>query len=236
MPTDAFPSTVTEDRPETPVGELPSSISLYTRSSMASQPTPTAAELSFTDEFIRPSSMILEDRPETPMAELPYLRPETPVGELPSNASLYSSISGHSHRTFRTFRTSTTSRTSVATGTASDTSSIMEATGQISVKVVHNHSIILLRVHRTISFEEMRSKVYDKFVHQENAPLSESFALAYLPSLPIDQRARSDSITSAGFPELAHMRFVSSQFEWEHVLASAGRGKLTLRAIGDRGV
>lgn len=206
---------------------------------MASQPTPTAAELSFTDEFIRPSSMILEDRPETPMAELPYLRPETPVGELPSNASLYSSISGHSHRTFRTFRTSTTSRTSVATGTASDTSSIMEATGQISVKVVHNHSIILLRVHRTISFEEMRSKVYDKFVTQENIPLSESFAMAYLPPSPIDYskpRSRSNSMTSLGVPDLAHMRFIHSQHEWEHAMASTVRGKLTLRAIGDRGI
>ena len=232
-PADAFPSAVAEDRPETPVGEPLSSIST---SSMASQPPPTAVELSRTDESVRFPSMVPEDRPETPFTELPYLRPETPVGELPSNASLYSSTSGYSRRTLRTFRVSTTSHTSNATGTSSDTSSIIETTGQISVKVVHNHSIILLRIHRTTSFEEMRSKVYDKFVHQENAPLSESFALAYLPPLPFDHRARSDSITSTGFPELARMRFVSSQSEWDRVVASAGRGKLTLRAIGDRGM
>ena len=229
----AFPSAVPEDCLETPVAEVPSSIQSYATGTMVGQPSPAAVELSFTDEFVCSPSLVLENFPGTPLTELPYLRPETPVGELPSNASLYSSLSGHSHRTFRTFHTSTTSRTSIATGTTSDTSSIMEANGQISVKVVHNHSIILLRIHRATSFEEMRSKIYDKFVHQENAPLSESFGLAYLPPLPFDHRARSGS---TGFPELAHMRFVSSQSEWDRVLASAGRGKLTLRAIGDRGI
>jgi len=111
----------------------------------------------------------------------------------------------------------------------------------LHIKVVHNTAIILLRAHRSITFEEARAKIYEKFVSQEGVPLSESFALAYLPPAPIDYskpRSRSGSLSSlsVGFPDLAHMRFISSQRDWENAIASIGRGKLILRSIGDRGV
>jgi len=94
-------------------------------------------------------------------------------------------------------------------------------------------------------------------VTQEGVPLSESFALAYLPppppthvvdySKPRSPRPRVDSTCSSfsslsvgtsgvGFPDLAHMRFISSQRDWEFAVASTGRGKLNLRSIGDRGI
>jgi hypothetical protein len=114
----------------------------------------------------------------------------------------------------------------------------MSVDGSISVKVVHHKSIVLLRINRSISLAELRAKIYDKFVQQEGIPLSESFAIAFLPPAPIDYskpRSRSSSMSSVGFPDLAHMRFISSQQDWEHAIALTGRGKLTLRAIGEPG-
>jgi hypothetical protein len=166
----------------------------------------------FNDAFARPPSLA------------PESRPETPVGDFPSPTSMFSFHSG-------------SSRTTSARSITSDVSFISDT---LHIKVVHNTAIILLRVHRSISFEEARSKIYEKFVTQEGVPLSESFALAFLPPAPIDYskpRPRSDSMSSSvGFPDLAHMRFISSQREWEQAVASIGRGKLILRSIGDRGI
>jgi hypothetical protein len=167
------------------------------------------------------------------MAEsCPPSRPETPVGELPSSMSLFSFHSSSSSGSRGRSRSST-----LSDFTSSDSSSV-SGDGSISVKVVHNTSIILLRIHRSISFEDLRAKVFDKFVQQEGVPLSASFALAFLPPAPIDYskpRSRSSSMSSVGFPDLAHMRFISSEREWQHAIALTGRGKLTLRAIGDQG-
>jgi hypothetical protein len=111
--------------------------------------------------------------------------------------------------------------------------------GRISIKVVHDMSIILLRLQQSISFAELRARVYDKFVQQEGVPLSTSFALALLPPTPIDyrkHRPRSSSMSAVGRPAIAHMRFISSEHEWQRAIASTSRGKLTLRAIGDQGI
>jgi len=158
------------------------------------------------------------------------------VGELPSSISLFSSHSSSS-RGSRSSRARSRSST-FSDFTSSDSSSI-SGDGSISVKVVHNTSIILLRIPRSISFEDLRVKVYDKFIQQEGVPLSASFALAFLPPGPIDYnkpRSRSSSMSSVGFPDLAHMRFISSEHEWQHAIALTVRGKLTLRAIGDQGI
>jgi hypothetical protein len=150
--------------------------------------------------------------------------------ELPSSMSLFIS-----HSNSRTVSRSSTPRDF----TSREKSSISED-GSISVKVVHDMSIILLRAQRNISFAELRAKVYDKFVQQEGVPLSISFALAFLPPTPIDcskprSRSRSSSMSAVERPDPTHMRFISSEHEWQHVIASIGRGKLTLRAIGDQG-
>ena len=175
------------------------------------------------DAFGRPSTPTPESRPETPVCELPPS----------SSVSIFSSHSSNSRHGRTRSRSSTFSDF-----TSSDCSTI-SGDGSISVKVVHNKSIILLRVYRSISFADMRSKVYDKFVQQEGVPLSASFAIAFLPPAPIDYSkplCRSSSMSSVGFPDLAHMRFISSQREWEDAIASTVRGKLTLRTIGEQGI
>ncbi|KIM91380.1 hypothetical protein PILCRDRAFT_810662 [Piloderma croceum F 1598] len=155
---------------------------------------------------------------------------ETPVGELPSSMSLFSFHSSSSRGRSQS--------STLGDFTSSSDSSSVSGDGSISVKVVHNTSIILLRIHQSISFGDLRAKIYDKFVQQEGVPLSASFALAFLPPAPIDYsepRSRSSFMSSVGFPDLAHMRFISSTREWQHAIALTGRGKLTLWAIGDQG-
>ncbi|KIM82544.1 hypothetical protein PILCRDRAFT_465649 [Piloderma croceum F 1598] len=171
-------------------------------------------------------------RPATPASDsCPLSLPETPVDDLefPLFMSSFSSDSNS-----RTVSRSLTLRDF----TSREKSNVSED-GSIFVKVVHDMSIILLRLQRSISFVELRAKVYDKFVQQEGVPLSTSFALAFLPATPIDYskpRPRSSSMSAVGRPDIAHMRFISSEHEWQHVIASTGRGKLTLRAIGDQGI
>jgi hypothetical protein len=163
---------------------------------------------------------------------VPEDRPETPVGELPSSVSTFSShSSGSRHGRMR-------SRSSTISSFNTSDSSTISGDGSISVKVVHNKSIILFRINRNISLAALRAKVYDKFVEQEGVPLSASFAIAFLPPALIDHskpQSPSSSMSSVGFPDLAHMRFISSQHDWEQAVTLAGTRKLTLRAIGEPG-
>jgi hypothetical protein len=133
----------------------------------------------------------------------------------------------------------TKSRSSTISGLTSSDLSAISGDGGISVKIIHSMSIILLRIRRNISFTEMRAKIYDKFVQQENIPLSASFSLALLAPTAVDYNKSlpgSSSISSVGFPDLTHVRFISSQHDWEHTIAFTGTGKLTLHAIGEQGV
>jgi len=168
-----------------------------------------------------------------PTSPTPESRPGTPVGELPSSLSVFGSRSG----SMRNHRIRSRS-SSVGDFTSSDSSSIL-GDSSIHIKVVHHSDIILLRVPRNISLKELRAKVYNKFKEQPGVPLSESFVIAFLPPAPIDYtkpRSRSSSMSAAGFPDLAQMRFMTSQHEWEYIVATNGRAKLTLRAIGDQSI
>jgi hypothetical protein len=101
--------------------------------------------------------------------------------------------------------------------------------GMISVKAALNQSIVVLRVSKAISYEELRERLHDKFVGQEGLPLSSSFTIAL--TNPIRRgtskgRSRSSSVSSA-----EHMEFITSQRNWDSVVASYDGGKLTLRIL-----
>jgi hypothetical protein len=161
---------------------------------------------------------------------MPESRPETPVAQpLGSSGSMCSSGGSSPHSLPK-------SRSSTISGLTSSDLSTISGDGGISVKIIHNMSIILLRIHRNISFTEMRAKIYDKFVQQEDIPLSASFAIALLAPAAVDYNkslSGSGSMSSVKSPDLTQMRFISSQRDWEHTIASTGTRKLTLRAIGE---
>ncbi|PFH53157.1 hypothetical protein AMATHDRAFT_45775 [Amanita thiersii Skay4041] len=125
----------------------------------------------------------------------------------------------------------TTSIMSVSSAGASAVSSIMPD-GVISIKAALNQSIILLRVQRDTRFEELRQRLYEKFVGQERVPLSKSFAVAVVrPARPAPgaRRMRSGSLTSIG--DRTDMVFIGSEADWERIVASHDGGKLTLRVL-----
>lgn len=94
----------------------------------------------------------------------------------------------------------------------------------------------MLRVPRTLLFTDLRQKIYDKFVQQEQSPVSESFAIAVLVQSTAErgtpQYQRPDSLSSADNKKAA-LHFVASQEEWDQAVMRFGT-KLFLRIIGSK--
>ncbi|KAG6335117.1 hypothetical protein ID866_3971 [Astraeus odoratus] len=129
-----------------------------------------------------------------------------------------------------------TRRASLAPSVSSwSTSSSHEGT-VLSIKAMHEESIIMLRVPRILPFAELRKKIYDKFVQQEKSPISESFAIAVLVHPSTDRtgssQGRRGSLSSCD-SKRAVLQFVTSQEEWDQAVSRHGT-KLLLRIIGSR--
>ncbi|KZP23806.1 hypothetical protein FIBSPDRAFT_930304 [Athelia psychrophila] len=199
----------------------------------------------FNDAFGRPSSVVFDQGPATPTASHPTsVSFRASMFSTRSRNSMVSSTSSTPSSSSSGAGSSTSSASpSASVFTASTTTSsfggisTLSPDGHISVKVSHNMAIISLRVSRSIPFADLRVKIYDKFVTQENVPLSRSFAVGYVPpsSGPVGSgvRARSASLASAEIPKGAQMRFIHSQNDWESAVATMDTGKLSLRAIGE---
>lgn len=152
------------------------------------------------------------DVPETPRGDAFRLSQSVPYRRSGRRSSLAHSVSSHS------------------------TASSHEGT-VLSIKAVHEESIIMLRIPRTLQFADLRQKIYDKFVQQEQSPISESFAIAVLVQPTIERGAaaqyqRPDSLLSADSKKAA-LHFVASQEEWDQAVMRYGT-KLFLRIIGSR--
>lgn len=93
-----------------------------------------------------------------------------------------------------------------------------------------------MRVDRDTQFQEIRKRIYDKFVNQEDVPLSDSFSLAFaVPDSttkgsvgPGRTRGRSSSLSSPGGME---MNLVVSQGDWDCVVGMTEGNKITLRVL-----
>ena len=97
----------------------------------------------------------------------------------------------------------------------------------------------MLRLPRYIAFDELRRKIYDKFIQTNKSTISESFAIALLEQPPAEKmengRPRADSVLSheSAHAKGATLHFISSQDEWNDVVATHA-GKMFLRIIGSR--
>lgn len=175
-------------------------------------------------------------------------RPETPLGHFYSNSGSKSSEHLTSFFAPRS-RTSTLASLSPSTSHSFSEYPQKPFSGHtLTIKAAHNNSIVVLRVPRNILFDELRQRLYDKFVGQEGVPLSTSFSIAFL--LPTTQpppapssgsgqgRSRSSSLSSirssfssVGIADHTQMRFLTSQEDWEYVTSSTDNGKLALRVV-----
>lgn len=103
----------------------------------------------------------------------------------------------------------------------------------LSIKAMHEDNIVLLRLPRYTTLDELRRKIYDKFLQTDKPTISESFAIGLLKQE--SGRARPGSLSSVGSAQTqgAALHFISSQDEWDNVAATHA-GKILLRIIGSR--
>ncbi|EIW83788.1 hypothetical protein CONPUDRAFT_88232 [Coniophora puteana RWD-64-598 SS2] len=200
--------------------------------------------------------------PFSPLSPTPITRPRaSSISTMRSSSSGGStqssgSGSGQSHRSAHSMHSMQSAMTSVSAQTAASNATAMSFASAMSVqtaqttqsvldgatlaiKATHEATTIVLRVPRALPYEEVRKRVYDKFVTQEKAPVARTFAIAVLmPSLPGSNgngsgRERSASVSSGGSAERerAQMKFISSAEAWDGAVARSG-GKMALRVIG----
>jgi len=101
----------------------------------------------------------------------------------------------------------------------------------IYLKVAHNASIIMLRIPRDILFSDLKRRLYEKFLNQENIRLSESFSviLAVPPADPVEiahlysRRAPVATCTE--------MRFIDCEADWRSITTKNDGSKITLRVL-----
>ncbi|KAK0446285.1 hypothetical protein EV421DRAFT_1793527 [Armillaria borealis] len=149
---------------------------------------------------------------DVPMTARPMLPPSP-------TASVFSTI------------TSATAGTALS-GMTTDTP--MSPTAPITVKAAYNGSIVVFRGTRDVPFNDVRCRIRDKFIKQENIRLSDFFALAIVVtddnSAPTDARNRSSSLSTILDMD---MKLISTPDEWRWVMSYVKSSKITLRVFED---
>ncbi|KAG1770947.1 hypothetical protein EDD22DRAFT_948154 [Suillus occidentalis] len=129
-----------------------------------------------------------------------------------------------------------TRRASVTTSISSGSTGCSDGS-VIAIKALHESHIIMLRIPRSLSFTEVRQRLYDKFVRQEGVPLSESFVVAILVPPPVIEkpggRPYAPSFSSMADKDNAVLHFVKSNDDWDQAIYKYGN-KVLLRVIGSR--
>ncbi|KAG0702470.1 hypothetical protein DFH29DRAFT_830354 [Suillus ampliporus] len=129
-------------------------------------------------------------------------------------------------------------RASITTSISSGSTGSSDGSA-ISIKALYENNIIMLRVPRSLSFTEVRHRLYDKFVRQEGVPLSESFVVALLVPAPAIEksggRPYAGSISSAAAADKDNvvLQFVKSNDDWDQAICKYGN-KVLVRVIGSR--
>jgi len=89
----------------------------------------------------------------------------------------------------------------------------------------------MLRIPRDISFSDLKRRLYEKFVNQENILLSESFSvvLAVPPAAPVG-RAHLDS-RRGSVATCTEMRFIDCEAAWRSITTKNDGSKIMLRIL-----
>ncbi|KAG7451333.1 uncharacterized protein BT62DRAFT_961109 [Guyanagaster necrorhizus] len=106
-------------------------------------------------------------------------------------------------------------------------------TAPITVKAAYNGSIVIFRGTRDVPFSDVRYRIRDKFIRQENIWLSDFFALAIVvtdESASAGIRNRSSSLSSICDMD---MKLISTPDEWRWVMSYVKSSKITLRVLGN---
>ena len=171
-----------------------------------------------------------DDRPDTPTQEFALTLPTSPT-------MTTSSKSRDSGSSFECPPSPTASDFSMATTFTMHTTNSTVSGTSLSIKAAYNSSIIMLRVQRDTSFEDVRQRLYNKFVGQEGIPLSNDFAIAMvvpsrssLSSVGTEQSRDSLSLSLSSADKL-ELHFIDTQDDWEQVVLVRDSNKVMLRIL-----
>lgn len=92
----------------------------------------------------------------------------------------------------------------------------------------------MLRVSRDTSFDDIRRRLYNKFVGQEGIPLSKEFAVAIsVPSSSPekDNCSQQSHCMSVSFSDKMELHFIDTQYDWEQVILTRDSSKVTLKIL-----
>ncbi|KDR78977.1 hypothetical protein GALMADRAFT_209311 [Galerina marginata CBS 339.88] len=96
----------------------------------------------------------------------------------------------------------------------------------IYIKAAHNASIIMLRTSRDIKFADLKRRLYDKFVNQENILLSHTFSVVLALPPSTNPGCRRMSLASC-----TEMRFIDRESDWRKIITANDGNKITLRIL-----
>ncbi|KAF8959504.1 hypothetical protein BDZ97DRAFT_1837440 [Flammula alnicola] len=104
------------------------------------------------------------------------------------------------------------------------------AAGPIYIKVAHNACIIMLRTPRDISFADLKRRLYDKFVNQQNIFLSHAFSVV-LAVPPKSPHPEMPGCRRVSFASCTEMRFIDRESDWRRITSTNDGSKITLRIL-----
>ena len=113
----------------------------------------------------------------------------------------------------------------------STTTSTSFSVDSISIKVIHDACIILLRVPRGIKFVDLRQRIYNKFIGQEGIPLSQAYNIAFVPPYSPPRAGACShpaSVTSANQVDQVVAQLIISESDWEQLMSTLQGNKITL--------
>jgi len=152
-----------------------------------------------------------------------YLAPSDefprPISSLPPLRPIQRSVTEHSYHAFP------------PSPTYSNVSSIQSPvtpSGSINVKVAFDDAIIVIRIDRDTTLNELRDKVHTKFVGQEGIALPEAFGFIFTAAALTSPTSAKQFIPQDA-DELDTMVVIQSERHWYHLVSTFGGGKLNLR-------
>ena len=142
-----------------------------------------------------------------------------PISTLPPMRPIQRSVTEPSYHAFPPSPTYTN---------VSSIRSPVSASGSLNIKVAFDDAIVVIRVERDTTLDELRDRVYDKFVGQEGIALPESFAFIYTAAA-LSSPTSAKQFIPQDADELDSMVVIQSERQWYHLVSSFGAGKLNLR-------
>lgn len=101
----------------------------------------------------------------------------------------------------------------------------------VAVKAVLDDTIVVFRVERDATFEELRQRVHEKFAGSEGVTLRDAFVLAYVPpaaGVGGGKRVSTVSAMSTGSADLSRALPLENEDDWANAVAVCG-WKVTIR-------